>query len=291
MTNYLFIVGAGRSGTKFLMNILNNSEFVHLAPEIHFFSSLAHNGFRKNLRKQFGNKHQYPVAEIIQCLQAGGHFGTYWRRHVSFINQDVQRRLSKEKIEEKDIYTFLVEHDYRRRANGRVDIKYIGEKGGLNIFHIDELLMWYPDAIIFFMYRNPVSVLKSEVNKDLKPDYPLSKSNPLYPYGLAIYVFFLWLFAALAALFYRAKHRENIYLISYEYMADHLEEVIRAVTTVLNVPYSKDLCDVDREDSSFANNDPTHWWSPPTWIVIIYKVFLNPIKKMIDNRAFHNTLN
>ena len=86
-------------------------------------------------------------------------------------------------------------------VNIEKDIKYIGEKTPLNIFHIRRLFKWFPNAQILFIYRNPIDVLRSEVNKKNKPDYFLAKDNPLYPYGLVVFVFFEWLLAALIALY------------------------------------------------------------------------------------------
>src|SRR3989344_1618223 len=196
MIGPLFIVGAGRSGTKFLMNILNNSQFVHIAPEIHYFSSLIHNGFRKNIRKSYGTSTEYGIDQVMKSLRRRDNFGTYWRRGNKFIEQEVMSWFCDRRMDEKSIYEYIIHHDYAHNAPDKPHIKHLGEKTPSNIFHVGRILKWFPDATILFIYRNPIDVLKSEVNKGHKPDYPLSKSNPLYAYGLIAYVFTEWLLAS-----------------------------------------------------------------------------------------------
>ncbi|MEW6331327.1 MAG: sulfotransferase [Pseudomonadota bacterium] len=288
MTTPLFVVGAGRSGTKFLMNILNNSEHVHLAPEIHYFSSLMHDGFRKNLRRKHGKKPEYRIEEVVDCLRSGRNFGTYWRRKNEFPDPEIETWFRDRRVDDKGIYEYIVRHDSVASASGKRRLRYLGEKTPSNVFHIGTLLDWFPDAVLLFMYRNPVDVLKSEVNKGFKPDYPLSKSNPLYAHGLVVYVFAVWLLAAVIALFYKARNRDSIHFISYDYMAGNVEDVAQRLAGKLDIPYLPSMCQVEKVDSSMAQAAPGNLWTPPSWIAWLYRITLFPLMAKLDRRSLHH---
>ena len=75
---HIFITGAGRSGTGYLQRILNMSPSVHITTEIHYFSSLYHNGLLKNLKKIKKNYNEFSINEVFYCLTQMRHFGVYW---------------------------------------------------------------------------------------------------------------------------------------------------------------------------------------------------------------------
>lgn len=289
MIKGIFIVGAGRSGTKFMMNVLNNNSSIHLAPEIHFFSSLFHSGFRKNLRKKYKQiDGQYGLDDVVECILDGKHFGTYWRRENGITDAGIREWFKGRDVSEENIYKYLIEHDVSRYGDGKeVGITLRGEKGGSNIFHLNELLEWFPDASVIFMYRNPLDVLKSEVNKGSKPDYPLNKRNPLYAYGLVPAVFLIWALGAMNVLRYKRKYN-NIHLVSYEQMVKRLDEVTRTITALCGVEYSERMCNVMKEDSSFNSGEVASYWNPPGWVMALYSILLNPLRKKLDSQSIHH---
>ena len=278
---YLFIVGAGRSGTTFLWRILNNSPQVHLATEIHYFSSLYHNGFLKNFKK-LKQKIQKPmIDDVSHCLQNGNHFGDYWQRNPYFSAQEIKEHFSNRSLNEKNIYNYLFEHDIRVKGKNKNLIKYIGEKTPLNIFHLRQLYKWYPDAFILFIYRNPIDVMMSAANKAHRPDY-LKRNNLLCHYGIVLFVFFEWLGSALIALFIKFVRKEKFMIISYEQLVSHRQSTVKKITSVLNIEYSEDLCEVKKIGSSFSAGQKSSYWYPPKWIVLFYSLFLLPIYKMLN---------
>ena len=84
LMKHLFVCGAGRSGTTFLWKILNNSPSVNLATEMHYFSSLFHNGFLYNYKKLKRKTGRVSLDNLIHCLTEGNHFGMYWEKCQSF---------------------------------------------------------------------------------------------------------------------------------------------------------------------------------------------------------------
>ncbi len=284
---HIFIVGAGRSGTKFIMNILNNSRFIHIAPEIHYFSSLTHNGFLKNLKRTIKESKQFTIEEVIYCLSHCNPFGTYWKRNFNFPKEEILEWFREKDLNEKSIYEFLIEQDYIKENINKPNLKYIGEKTPLNIFHVRKLFKWFPEAKILFIQRNPLEVLSSEVNKDYKPDYPLNKSNLFYPYGLVIYVMVIWFMAAIIAIYNLINHRNKFFIISYKYLNLQIEESVQQITEKIDIPYTKDLCNVKKVDSSYSKGEKSYW-QPPKAIILLYKIFLSLIYRILDKLSLNS---
>ena len=147
---HLFICGASRSGTTFLWKTLNNNPTVNLATEIHYFSSLYHNGFLSNHKKLKIKNEQITLDDLLNSFTKGKHFGMFWELDRSFTAQEINRYFSNRELNEKNIYQFLMEHDLSKKNKPRTDIKFIGEKTPQNIFHIKRLFKWFPDAMILF---------------------------------------------------------------------------------------------------------------------------------------------
>jgi len=283
----LFVCGAGRSGTTFLWKILNNSSAVNLATEIHYFSALYHNGFLYNYKKMKRKTGSVSLDGLIHCLTQINHFGMYWEKSQPFTVKEIRSYFSTENVDEKNIYKFLMERDLSKSGKPKKDIKYIGEKTPLNVFHIKQILKWFPDALVLFIYRNPIDVLKSEVNKKMKPDYFIAKGNPFYPYGLVVFVFFEWLLAALIALYHHTVHKKNVLVVSYEQLNAHQKESLQKICSVLDIDYSENLCVFKKIASSYQGGKNASYWYPPKFVSLIYRFLLNPFSKLLDRRALN----
>ena len=130
----------------------------------------------------------------------------------------------------------------------------------MNIFHVKQLFSWFPDATILFIYRNPIDVLRSEVNKPQKRDYPLRKKNLLYASGLVMFVFFEWLLAAVIALYNNAVHKEYFFVISYEYLSAHQELSVQKVCSAIKIEFKENLCEAEKIASSYSDGKKREYW-------------------------------
>ena len=83
----IFVTGAGRSGTKFLMNLLNRHPDVYIGPELHFFSRILHKGFLFNLRRRQKSTPDgvLTLDMAVDCILNDHHFGTFW--HLNKITE------------------------------------------------------------------------------------------------------------------------------------------------------------------------------------------------------------
>lgn len=279
---HLFICGAGRSGTTFLWKILNKSPSVNLATEIHYFSSLYHNGFLRNFKKLRHKTNRVKLDNVIDCITRGNHFGMYWEKNRYFPQQEIRNYFINRSLNDKTIYEYLIQHDLLASGKNHTRIKYVGEKTPLNIFHTKRLFKWFPDATMLFIFRNPIDVLRSEVNKKNKPAYPLRKGNLFYSCGLMIFVFFEWLLVAVIALYNKAIHKKKFIVISYEYLTSRQESTVYGICSAIGIEYSLDLCEFKKIGSSYSASGEKSYWYPAKWIVLLYTVFLNPVRRILN---------
>ena len=286
--NYLFICGAGRSGTTLLWKILNNSQSVHLATEIHYFSSLFHDGFLHNHKKLSRKTKKASLDNLICCLTKIEHFGMYWEKSRSFDVQEIKDYFNSKDINDKVIYEYLIHRDLQEKGKHKNLIKYVGEKTPLNIFHVGRLFKWFPNAKILFLYRNPIDVLRSEVNKSDKPDYPLGKKNPIYAYGLVVFVFFEWLFAAIIALYNKYIHKDKFIGISYGALTLQQKKSVASICSEIGIEYSDDLCIFKKIASSYSEGERKQYWYPPKAVKFVYKLCLQPLCTMLNKKALNS---
>jgi hypothetical protein len=282
--NHLFITGAGRSGTSFLMKVMTRSPEVHVATEIHFFSALFHDGLWKNFRRAAGRRRAavaWSPERLAGFLNSGRHFGIFWDKADPFTPAEVADGLGGAPVGPKALYAFLLRRDQRRNAPGKW-VRYIGEKTPLNIFHSSRLFQWFPEARILYIYRNPVDVLRSEVNKDEKPDYPVDRRHPVYAWGLIGFVFLEWGLAGILALWQRRRRPGRFLVISYEALTARPAEVTRAVADRLGIGFSEEMVRVRRFASSYAGKRRSEAWRPPRWVEAAYHFFLGPIRRKLD---------
>ena len=287
-TKYIFICGAGRSGTTFLRQVLNNNPSIMIATEIHFFSNLFHNGFLSNYKKMKMSKGDITINDLIHLLIKDKHFGIYWKQKRSYNAIDIKNYFKKKSINKKNIYLFLIENDYIIRRKIKHKLTHLGEKTPLNIFHVDRLLKWFPHAKILFIYRNPIDVLRSEVNKVKKPDYRFNRKNNIYSLGLTFFVFFEWLFAAVIAIINFNRNKQNFLIISLKQLSLCQKESLQKICFKISVSYNKSMCVYKKVGTSYKAGYEAKYWEPNKFIVFIYKIFLYPIYKHLNLKALNN---
>jgi hypothetical protein len=267
---HLFIIGAGRSGTTFLWRILNNSPEVHLCTELHYFSSLFHNGFLKNFRKFSKKCNHFTPQDLYRCITEIDHFGMYWEKNPYFKKEEIFHFFEGKQITEKNIYKFLLEHDLKLKGKEEKKIRYIGEKTPLNVFHLPQLIRWFPEATFIFIYRDPFNVFKSEVNKLNKPDFPLGRTNFFYPFFIMLFVFFEWLAASAIALHFEKRIKKNFIIVRYENLITSKHYTVESLCNVLDINFDKNLYKVHKIGSSF---DPERKAiEAPSYVKPLFKV-------------------
>jgi hypothetical protein len=245
---HVFIVGLGRSGTKFLQNVLTASSELHISAETHFFSELFHKGFIRTAKSIGEMKKDENVRELVDRMFSNRIFGTMWR---------TSRLKSKEKILERFLASdrsfrsfFEIILDEDRLQNQKI---IGGEKTPSHLFHVSTLLDWFPNAKVIQIIRNPKDVLASEVTKKVKPDYPLKKKNFFYNLGLFLSVAISWNKAVKLDKRYKAKYPGNYMLVKYEDLLKDHKATVQKVCLFLNIDFTETMLNPPVVDTSFTN--------------------------------------
>lgn len=241
-----------------------------------------HNGFLKNYRKWKDPNNDPTPDELYYCLTSLNHFGMYWQKNPYFTIKEIENFFSDRKIAEKNIYEFLFQHDLKLSGKEIDKIKYIGEKTPINVFHLGDILNWFPEATVLFIFRDPIMVLKSEANKNVKPDYPMTKSNPLYHIGIVIFVFIEWLLAGLIALNHVKNMKNKFRIISYETLIDSKHEMVEVLSKSLGINFDEKLYDVGKIDSSYSAKKKKIYWEPSFMVKILFNL-LTPLYNRLKN--------
>ena len=80
--SFVFVVGVGRSGTKFLVDVLSAHPELHISTETHFLSSALHNGFIKAAKKVGDLNNDANLEIMVDKMFNKQIFGAFWKRGI-----------------------------------------------------------------------------------------------------------------------------------------------------------------------------------------------------------------
>lgn len=140
----IFIVGAPRSGTTLLRSLLAAHPGIAVTPETHFLTTAA----------KFGNLHR-PASD----------FDRFWERYSNstrFRDLGIDRTECRARMGANPTFreAFATLLTLYARTAGKVRV---GEKTPKHIFHIRDLLEWFPNARLIAVERDPRAVIASQL--------------------------------------------------------------------------------------------------------------------------------
>jgi hypothetical protein len=248
--SYVFIVGVGRSGTKFLQSILTAHPELHVSTETHFLSSTLHNGFIKTANKIGDLKDDKHLEILVEKMFSGEVFGAFWKRKILKDKESVLQKFKNSDRSFRSLYQIILEEDTLQNNKS-----IPGEKTPSHLYHVDTLLNWFPDAKVIHIIRNPRNVLASEIHKNLKPDHPLKKGTFFYNTSLLFYVLINWNNAAKLDKKYKKKYPGNYLAVKYEDLMNDHENNVLQICKFLNVDFRKEMLNPPVRGSSFATSE------------------------------------
>jgi hypothetical protein len=246
----VFIVGVGRSGTKFLQSILSGHPELHISTETHFFSKALHNGFIKVVDKIGSMKEDKNVRTLVDAMFTRKKiFGPFWKNQILKNKETVLERFLQSDRSYKSFYEIIIDED-KIQNNKSIG----GEKTPSHLYHVDTLLKWFPQAKIIQIIRDPKKVLASEIHKGLKPDHPLKKGSTLYNLSLLIYVLINWNNSIKLDKKYKQKYPKNYTSVRYEDLLQDHENTIIKICDFLNLEFNANMLNPPVRGSSFSKN-------------------------------------
>jgi omega-hydroxy-beta-dihydromenaquinone-9 sulfotransferase len=203
---YLFVTGCFRSGTTLLARVLNLSDDIKIvAGETHYFGHLFTKGV-KDLLLQFepfdSDERIKGVIDFMYDLpdySSRTNYGALW----VYIRKNYSKQTLFEifKHSERNLRGILLEL-LRVYGNGHI---YIGEKTPSHVYHIPEILKWFPDAKIINILRDPRSIFLSEYKRKVKQRSGIVKLT-YYLYQM-IHVSISWNYICYLHFYYRKRYK------------------------------------------------------------------------------------
>jgi hypothetical protein len=271
---YAFIVGLPRTGTKLMMNVLENTQDrdCNITPENFFLGRVLRPGVRQKL-KQFGDLSiDSNVQRLVEAMYAGKFFGAYWDRLLNgrlAVDKDVMlERILDSDRSDKAIYSVLLE------VHANVTEKSIlGDKSGPHLYHVPTLLEWFPEARVVHTFRDPRAVLASEHKKLLAKQQRridrlkeagktgqaifLKLTEPLSSLGIVLYITVAWLYAVRLHHKYKKLYPQNYYLSKFEDLVSQPEQSIRQLCEFLNIEFHPNMLNPPQIGSSYVGSGGT----------------------------------
>ncbi|CAN5722720.1 hypothetical protein BH24CHL5_BH24CHL5_10090 [soil metagenome] len=245
----IFIVGASRSGTTLMRNILETSDRIALARENHFVGHLRESeGARFYFRRAGDLADDDTMRRIAEMIYSGEYqrrsrwreVSPYWRWLVESVPQaEMERRLLAAERTERGVFAaFLRAYaDWQGRP-------VMGEKTPAHLGFVETLLEWFPGAKVVHMIRDPrgvyVSDLRRRRQKRRKPYSWLAKLPFVLPAVLLAQTTLVWRAAARRHVQLERLYPDAYRLVRFEDVVRTPDETLPALFTFLGVETPQD---------------------------------------------------
>lgn len=204
----IFIVGAPRSGTTLLRNMLNRHPAIAVCRETEFYHFI----YRR--RRAFGSlasltNRQRLVKEYLSTQRI---------RRLQLDLEILEQKLLEEGASYEAFFLSLLE--FYARAHGK---KRCGEKSPQHALFTETLCEWYPDATIIHLLRDPRDVAASLLRMPLAPNEALGGARVWLRYNLSAW---------------RSRHRPQYLLVRYEELVTRPEQELARICAFIGEQYS-----------------------------------------------------
>ena len=260
-TQQIFVVGSSRSGTTMMGRILGNHSDIFTFKELHFFGTIWTNNSNQDLNKQ----EQIDLLSRLLCIQGDGLFK---QQNISVFNEEAISLLAHKNIcNPLSIYELFLD----TMANENKSIISC-EQTPKNIYYLDEILAFFPQAKVINMVRDQRDVLLSQKNKWKRKflgasKIPLSEAIRSYINYHPILISKVWN----SSLEYSAKYFDNerVKIVKFEELLSKSESTIKDIchflaiefhSEMLNVPVVGSSTEQDNKDNLLIDSSKIEKW-------------------------------
>ena len=241
----IFVVGAPRSGTTLTARIIGRHSRVFMPGETHFFDDIYAR------RQEFGElQDAESIHRVMRRLET-----LYGRYNEKPDQERVDKLLQKNDAIEKlmicrtykELFSCFMEIQMQLAGKARW-----GNNVPKDIFHIEEILSFYPTAKILVCIRDVRDFLVSYQNKwKVAAGDNAERLTSLYH---PVVTSLLW--QASVKQIARIKDiipKENLMMIRYESLVHNPENLVREICRFIGEEFEEDMLNVDEENSSFRD--------------------------------------
>jgi hypothetical protein len=240
----IFIVGPPRSGTTLMAKILGRHSRIFMPGETHFFDDIY------SRRRELGDlRNGDSVGRVMSRVR------TLYARYNEKPDQERVNRILREReaveklracVSYEEILSCFMELQMRILGKARW-----GNNVPKDIFHIKEIVSFYPDAKIVVCIRDVRDFLCSYQNKwTVSSDANGDRLRRLYH---PILTSLLWTASAKQILHLRKLvPPENCLIVRYEKLVANPETVVRDICRFIGEAFEENMLNVEEQNSSFA---------------------------------------
>jgi hypothetical protein len=239
----IFVVGAPRTGTTLMREILNRHPRIHLFDEVHFFERIWDD--RSRLGDLGGQDSRREAIDRLRRIVQ--EFGS---------DQDVARILEPETFEEEmrkegggypGLLAALLKSGARLRG-----AELWGDSSPQDVLYLSTIFEWFPNARVIALLRDPRAFLASYKNYHRRG---VSSYRERYnPITNSV----LWRSSMSAVLeAARAPWGEGVLRVRYEDLVADPVSQVRRICVHIGVEYDPNMLDVERSNSSFVPDAET----------------------------------
>jgi hypothetical protein len=254
----LFVVGNSRSGTTMMGRILGKHSDVYTFGELHFFGQLWSPASSSELQNQKAEK----LASQLFCVQREG-----YRTHgkpSSFLeeSQNFLNELAEYPATPDQLFSAFLRYETVRNCKA-----IPCDQTPRNVFYIDDILRFYPQAKIINMIRDPRDVLLSQKQKWKRrllggTDMPMKETFRDWINYHPITISRIWHTAVTAA--DRFIDKERVISIYFEKLLAHPEATVANVCEFIGIDYAASMLRVPQVGSSVNTDKPNQLGINPT---------------------------
>jgi hypothetical protein len=239
----IFVVGAPRTGTTLVRDILNNHARIHLFDEVHFFERVWDD--RENLGSlETGESREKAFDRLRGIVRA---YGQDQSVADLLTSAEFDRRFAGEGGGYRGLLAALLKSGAELRG-----AEFWGDSSPQDILYLSTLLSWFPDARIVGLIRDPRGFLCSYKNYHRRgvPSY----HERYNPFTNSV----LWRSYMSALLeFGSGPCGDSLYALHYEKLVTDPEAEVRALCAHVGVDFEPGMLDVARANSSFVPDPQT----------------------------------
>ena len=257
----IFIVGSSRSGTTMMGRILGNHSDIFTFKELHFFGTIWTNNSNQDLNRQ----EQIDLLSRLLCIQEDGLFN---QQNISVFNEKAIALLAH-----KNICNPLSIYELFLSAMSNENKSTIScEQTPKNMYYLNEILAFFPQAKVINMVRDQRDVLLSQKNKWKRrflgaSKIPLSEAIRSYINYHPILTSKVWN----SSLEHTAKYFDNerVKIVKFEELLAKSESVVKDICNFLAIEFHSQMLNVsvvgssteqDNKDSFLIDSSKIEKW-------------------------------